>query len=405
MKEDLIKYTINNMKKRFLRNILTITSILIGIAAIFAILSFGSGLTKYTDEIFEEMGTDKLLVQISSIGGPGSSNDYFTSEDIDIVNKRREIDIATGSVVRRVSIKKDIDDKPQVTYIMGIPTKTTEELKLAMETYTFKISEGRNIKDNDKNKVVLGSNFLEEGEIFDKPLKIGDKILINEEEFDVVGFIEELGNPQDDKSIITTNEIAKKITDRNGYDYILVKVRKEENITLVSDRLKEKLRTSRNEEEGKETFFIQSFEDIMNQATSVIAILNGVLVLIAGISVLVASINIINTMYTSVYERIKEIGILKAIGAKNSDVIFIFTLESGVIGFFGGLFGVILGYLIAFIGGEVASLAGYSALQPFFSINLIMGCIIFSTLVGCVAGLFPARNASKVDPVNSLRYE
>ena len=405
MKSDLIKYTINNMRKRLLRNGLTISSILIGIAAIFALLSFGQGLTKYTDDIFEEMGTNKLLIQLSSIGGPGSATGFFTESDLTTISKRKEVDIATASVARRVSIREDFDSKLKTTYLIGVPTDSNEELKTTMETFTLEIMDGRNVKKNDNHKVVLGYNFLKPDKIFKKPLKLGDKIIVNDEKFEVVGFLKEIGNPQDDMSILTTNELAQQITKKEGYDYIVAQIKKEENITQASERLKKELRKNRNEEEGKETFFIQSFEDIMQQASSIIGILNGVLILIASISVLVASINIINTMYTSVYERIKEIGILKAIGAKNSYVIFIFTLEAGVIGFFGGLFGVILGFLIAYGGGQLAILAGYSSLQPLFTINLAISCIIFSSIIGCVAGLFPARNAAKTDPVNSLRYE
>lgn len=405
MKSDLIKYTINNMRKRLLRNGLTISSILIGIAAIFALLSFGQGLTKYTDDIFEEMGTNKLLIQISSIGGPGSATGFFSESDLSTVSKRKEVNIATASVARRVSIREDYNSKLKATYLIGVPTNTNEELKTTMETFTLKIYDGRNVKKEDNNKVVLGYNYLKPDKIFKSPLKIGDKIIVNDEKFEIVGFLEEIGNPQDDMSIVTTNELAQKITQRKGYDYIVAEVKPGENITQVAERLQKELRKNRNEEEGKETFFIQSFEDMMQQASSIIDILNGVLILIASVSILVASINIINTMYTSVYERIKEIGILKAIGAKNSYVIFIFTLEAGIIGFFGGLFGVILGFLIAYAGGQLALFAGYSSLQPLFTIELALSCIIFSVSIGCIAGLFPARNAAKTDPVNSLRYE
>jgi putative ABC transport system permease protein len=112
-----------------------------------------------------------------------------------------------------------------------------------------------------------------------------------------------------------------------------------------------------------------------------------------------------NTMYTAVLERTKEIGVMKAVGARNSDIMFIFLLESGVIGLIGGIIGVILGYFVAITGGSYAAAAGFSALKPIFPWTLIFGCIFFAFLVGAGSGLLPAIRASKLRPVDSLRYE
>jgi len=133
--------------------------------------------------------------------------------------------------------------------------------------------------------------------------------------------------------------------------------------------------------------------------------LNGILILIAFISLIIATVNIMNTMYTAVLERTKEIGIMKSIGAKNSSIMNIFLFESGVLGFLGGLVGVIFGYVAASIGGRVAAEGGFAALQPIFPWYLILGCLLFATFVGVIAGYFPAKRASELRPVESLRYE
>ena len=136
-----------------------------------------------------------------------------------------------------------------------------------------------------------------------------------------------------------------------------------------------------------------------------ISVINGILILIALISVIVASVNIMNTMYTSVLERTREIGIMKAIGARNSNIRTIFIFESGLLGIVGGILGELLGYGISSAGGYAAKMAGFSSLQPYFSPYLIVGCLIFSFLVGAFSGLFPAIQASKLKPVDALRYE
>ena len=112
-----------------------------------------------------------------------------------------------------------------------------------------------------------------------------------------------------------------------------------------------------------------------------------------------------NTMYTAVLERTKEIGIMKAIGAKNKSILFIFIFESGLLGIIGGGLGVMSGYIIAKIGGMIAAASGYSMLQPSFPIYLTLGCLLFAFFVGAGSGFFPAVQASKLKPVDSLRYE
>ncbi|MBN2881706.1 ABC transporter permease [Candidatus Woesearchaeota archaeon] len=401
--KDLIKYTLNNMKKRVLRNALTVLSILIGIASIFALLSFGQGLTKYTEDIFMEMGTDKIMIQMRTIGGPGSAQEFFTKDDVDFIGKQSTVDEVTMMLYKRMPVTYDKRVKEIAVQFMGTPTDKSQDL--FMEFSTYKILEGRNIKQGDRYKVVLGYDYLFENKVFKKALKLGDKIYVQDTEFEIIGFIDKIGNPDDDKSVIVSEEIAREITGKNGYDYIVARMKNTDNLVSDVEKIKKKLRIRLGDEKGDESFFIQTFEELFSQFTSVIAVLNAVLALIAGISIVVASINIINTMYTAVYERTKEIGILKAIGAKNSDVVFIFTLEASVIGFFGGLLGISLGSLIAYIGGRITDAIGYSFLQPVFAPSLFIFCMVLATLVGTFAGVFPARNASRTDPVNCLRYE
>ena len=127
--------------------------------------------------------------------------------------------------------------------------------------------------------------------------------------------------------------------------------------------------------------------------------------LIALISLVVASVNIMNTMYTAVIERTKEIGVMKAIGARNSDILYIFIFESGFLGAVGGVLGVGLGYLVASAGGNIAAATGYSSIYPIFPWYLTAGCILFAFFVGAIAGIMPAVQASKLRPVDALRYE
>ncbi len=143
---------------------------------------------------------------------------------------------------------------------------------------------------------------------------------------------------------------------------------------------------------------MESFQVILN-------IIQIFLIGIAAISLVVGGIGIMNTMYTSVLERTKEIGIMKSIGAKNSDILIIFLIESGILGLIGGLIGIILGMSFSKLIELGAKLAGYGMIQVSFPLLLILGTLLFSFLIGTISGVLPARQASKLKPVDALRYE
>ena len=127
---------------------------------------------------------------------------------------------------------------------------------------------------------------------------------------------------------------------------------------------------------------------------------------VAGISLIVGGLGIANTMYTGVIERTKEIGAMKAIGAKNSDIMWIFVIESGLLGFVGGVVGVLLGMIIGKIVEFIAvSQLGTNLLQVATPLWLIFGCLAFAFFVGAISGLWPALRAAKIKPVDALRYE
>ena len=275
------------------------------------------------------------------------------------------------------------------------------------EMMTVGIIKGRNLKKGDKLKVVLGYNYQFANKIFSKPIKLGDKVSFNGQDVEVVGFYEEIGNPADDSQTYFTDEgmllLFPEIKDKFQWVYARTALGFEPS--EVAERAEEKLRKYKGQKEGQEDFFITTFEQAIEAFTSILNVINAILLLIALISVVVASVNIMNTMYTAVLERTKEIGIMKAIGAKNFDILFIFLFESGILGLIGGALGIVLGYSVAKLGESIAAGAGYSLLQPAFPWELTVGCLLFAFFVGAFSGLLPAMQASKLRPVDALRYE
>lgn len=403
---DIIKYSTSNLWHRKLRSSLTILSILIGITAIFALISFGQGINSWVNDFAKEQGTDKIFLMpgggLSS--APGSSNILFTEDDLEFIKKIKGVDEATGLLVDSGKIKfKDFRDV--YTLVFGFSTDSKER-KVVEEMFGgTEVTDGRDLKQGDVAKAVLGYSYTVPDKLFKKAVSVGDTILINEIEFKVVGFFEEIGSPQDDAQAYLSQEGFKKIFGERGYEYIYIRSSPDQAPSLLADMIKEKFRKHRSQKEGEEDFSIQTFEDALKTFTNIIAVLNGVLVLIALISVVVAAVNITNTMYTSILERTSEIGVMKSIGAKNKFILLVFLIESGLLGLIGGIIGILCGYGIAKLGGAIAVDYGLSLLKPAFPIWLIIGCLLFALLVGACSGLLPAIRASKLNPVDALRYE
>jgi putative ABC transport system permease protein len=399
-----LKYSLRNLTHRKLRSFLTVLSILIGITAIFALVSFGLGINNYIDNLAQESGIDKMFIQAKGTGAPGTdSNFYISEDDIDYVSKINGVNEITGLYMNVAELKYRNDNN--YYFVMGLDP---DKIKLLDETFTVSVEYGRHLKDGDMNKVVLGYNYMRDDIILNHGIKLGDKVLLNNIEFDVVGFYEEIGNPGDDAQMYVTDEAFETLLypdSKNKYGFAILRSDSNTKSSEIAEKITEKLRKHKGQEEGEETFYVQTFEDAIATFTNITDILNGILILIAFISLIVASINIMNTMYTAVLERTKEIGVMKSIGAKNKSILMIFILESGFLGLVGGILGVFFGWIIATMGGKIAADSGYSLLQPYFPWYLIVGCLLFAFLVGTIAGFFPAKQASKLKPVDALRYE
>lgn len=404
MIKELSAYMLNNLWHRKLRSFLTIISILIGIAAIFALVSFGQGLRVYMDHVFKEMGSDKLVLQAKGFGPPGSGTATFSQKDLHFLKGINGIDQVSAMMMENTIVQFTSGEKPKYVYVMGMPTDESRDL--IEELFTVKVERGRELRNNDKFKAVVGYNYQFPNKVFTKKIDLGDTLTINNIEVEVIGFYGTVGNPEDDRNIYVSWETAEAIFDvEDEFNWVVMRSSPEQVPRDLAEKVQDKFMNYRGVKEGEEDFFVETFEDIVATFGNVILILNVILFLIALISVVVAGVNIMNTMYTAVLERTKEIGIMKAVGAQRSTILLLFVMESGVLGLIGGIFGVFFGYLISRFGASMAIYYGLSFLQPAFPIWLIAGCLLFSFLVGALAGLMPALRASKLNPVDALRYE
>jgi putative ABC transport system permease protein len=183
-----------------------------------------------------------------------------------------------------------------------------------------------------------------------------------------------------------------------------VKVKDQNLMAVTQEDISKLLRKERNVKVGEEDFTVQTPQKTLETLKSTLFAIQLFVIIIAMISLLVGGIGIMNTMYTAVLERSKEIGIMKSIGARNSTIFVIFFIESGLLGMVGGIIGILLGlafaYGLAFI-GRVA--LGSELIQATISVWLLVGALAFSFILGTFFGVLPAYNASRLNPVDSLR--
>lgn len=402
--KDYFSLAFNNLKRRRLRSWLTMIGIFIGIAAVVALISLGQGLQGYITETFEMMGANKLIVTPGrGIGFGMGSADKLTSKDLDAIKKTKGVDIVTEMIYGSSLIK--FKDESKHTLVIGLPTDETANIFKEMQG--FEPERGRDLKEGDKDKVVIGFLVAKDKGFFDKGVNLRDKLIIQGKDFRVVGVMEQIGNPQDDSQVYIPLETAKEIFDKEDeVDMVYVQIKTGFEPDEVAENIEKKLRKVRNERKGEETFSVQTFEQLLETFSNIFAVVQGVLVGIAAISLLVGGIGIMNTMYSSVLERTKEIGTMKAIGAKNSDILWIFLFESGLLGLVGGAIGILIGVGLAKGTEYIATTTlGTPFLQASFPLYLIGGALAFSFLIGTASGILPAMQAAKLKPADALRYE
>ena len=239
-------------------------------------------------------------------------------------------------------------------------------------------------------------------------MKVGTQITLKGKQFEVAGVLKSIGSKQDDSQVYVDLGIYREITgERTGAKMIMAKIKPGYSADKVVKNIKENLEESRKRRRGEDlpSYTVISSEKMTDIVGSVMGLIQLVTLGFASIAIVVGGIGIMNTMYTSVHERIREIGIMKAVGARRKTIITIFLIESGIFGLAGGLGGIILGLGLAKIVEIYCQTQNLFILKASITPQLVFFGLAFSFLIGCIAGYLPARSASKLNPVDALRYE
>ena len=403
--KDYFLLALRNLSHRRTRSFLTIVGIFIGIATVVGLLALGQGLQDTVVAEFQKLGTDKVTVvgYNGVTGGPlvsSTTEKPLNEDDVRAIRKIRGVDDASSLLMKGAGVS--FKGQSKQTFIVGTPTDSSA--KVLEETQFTELLQGRRLREGDSDKIVIGHKLTDD--FFEKPAGLGDAITIQGKPFQVVGIFKSSGNDQDDSSVYMTMDRARIVfEDPKLVSLILVKVQRGSDLDAVAERIREKLRKLKGQEKGAETFAVSTPQQIAEYFNNIFGVVQVFLVGIAAISLLVGGIGIMNTMYTAILERTKEIGILKAVGAKHNDILALFLIESGLLGLLGGAVGVLVGALLTF-GAEAAIRAnGYAAFTASLSWELALGALLFSFFVGAISGVLPARSAALLNPADAIRYE
>jgi len=395
---------LKNLKRRKLRSWLTILGVLIGIATVVSLITLGNGLRAAVLSQFEVGSTEVIVVQakgLSGYGAPGSGvTESLTRADTEAIEGLSAVEKAFSRNIE--TVKLEYNDKIKFVVAMSVPE---EDRDLVYEIIGIEAEQGHLLKDGESNKIFLGNNYFDkEKNGFEKEITPSKTILIQDEEFKVAGIMKKEGSFLFDNIVVVGDD---DLNDLAGYeddvDMIIAKVKNKDLMDKAEEDIEKLMRKRRDVKEGEENFDVQTPEAALEGINDILGGVQAFIVIIASISIIVGAIGIINTMTTSVLERIKEIGIMKAIGATNQDIFLQFLVESGMMGFVGGVIGATIGILVGYAGTlAINSFIGAEATLN-FNILLILFSLAGSFLIGAIAGIVPAMNAAKQNPVEALR--
>lgn len=417
--DDIIRFSLNNLMHRGLRSWLTIFGVVIGVAAVVSIISIGSGTQQAITSQLGGLGANIITVTAGSsraaFGGGFAEFQRATTTTQNLTIK----DLQTIKSVLGVQyVNGIVSDRADVTYLTQTTSLNVEGVDpLAWrEMVTTQLNSGRYLTQSDFDSIVVGYSVA--NNVFKQPLVINTQINIEGKSFKIVGILQQSGGfGGTDNTIFMTVGAARTVISNvveNQFSSIQVQVSDSSLVNSTSNAIEQKLLVLRHVTESTKDFSVTSSQSIQQTISSVTNTLSLFLVGIAAISLLVGAIGIANTMFMSVMERTRQIGVLKALGTTNVEVTELFLMESSIMGFIGGLIGIFLGFIasgivselgIRFLGAGGGPGARNLTSLTFISPDLIIFALGFSVIIGALSGFLPARRAASLQPVEALRYE
>jgi len=397
------------------RSLLTLLGIIIGIAAVITITALAEGLRVAATKQVDELGTNLIFIfpdmsdneRRSAQGGPGN----FSPENF------REREVNAIEAACRVPIRMTANAQGFETVSHGRESETVNIYGIDenyFDVFNEGIDMGRQFTPGEitgsRRVAILGSKTNED--IFGDLDPIGQTINIRRTRYEVVGVLKERGgslgqNPNE--SVLVPLRVAQQTLFGLGDEvqFITVQVEHLEDVESVKEDIASGLnRVRRIADPADENYGVISQTDALESFGQFVNILTMVLGGVAAVSLLVGGIGIMNIMLVNVTERTREIGLRKAVGARQVDILFQFLIEAIVLCLLGGIFGMILGYLGAMgLSSLIKNALPEASWDPVISVSSVIVAVLFSSAIGLIFGVYPAASAARKDPISALRYE
>ena len=410
----ILKLSFNMLTHSKLRSWLTIIGIFIGVAAVVAIISLGQGLQANVNSRLQGLGQDIININSGSSrafgGGEGGGRALtniiqLNDKDIQALKLVAGVKFINGVVSGRTSVT--FQSQNISMSIQG------DDPSIIKEFVTTSLDSGRYLVPGDIKAVMIGYGVAHG--TFRTDLSIGSLISINNKPFRIVGiFASSSGFGDSDRGIYMSTKDAREVLGdtldlkSNEYSSISVKVTDPAFVNETTSNIEDALRNSHHVAQGKEDFSVTSALALQERFSSVTQGITLFLAVIAAVSLFVGCIGVANTMFTSVLEKTRDIGVMKAIGARNSDILLIFLCNSGMLGLVGGVLGIFFALMIAGILPAIGLSLGIGGGEVYnmpINIGLMTFAVLFSVALGMISGAIPSYQASKLNPVEALRYE
>ena len=401
---DILKESWLSIGGNKVRSFLTVLGIIIGVMAVVIMVAVGETVQKEITDQFSSLGTNTVVIRAGAaqIGGVRSGNrQTLTIDDADVIAKLP--DVAAVSPVQSSGAQIVYGNKNWSTSMMGVYPDYTTVQNIEMEYGAFF---DQSAVRNASTYAIIGPKTATELGMSENP--VGEVIRVQNVPFVIIGVSKERGDSamgsQDDMVIIPITTLKKRLQGSrfpNAVNMIALKLYQDADNSVVIDQISALLRDRHRLKAGDEDDFqVMDMKQIMETMTTVTGYLKLLLIAIAAVSLLVGAIGIMNMMLVSVAERTREIGIRKAIGARERHIIIQFLAESIMISFIGSMIGLVLG--VGLSQGVGRFILGYSV--P-FSLWPVVLSITVAVVVGLSSGVMPAIKAAKLNPIDSLRYE
>lgn len=394
-----IKTAIFDFSRNKGRTFLTSLGILIGVMAVVLLTALGLGLKAYIEQQFESLGSNLITVVPGKViqGGSFSAGSssfgsiQFDEQDYQALSRIRYLKSVVPMYTRSFTVTGV--DKSMYAELYG----TSADV---FQTWNLKTEYGRAFRSSDVEKrskvVVIGSKVAEE--VYGSGRKaLGRDIKVENQSFIVIGVLESKGGGPAGRDFNNALYMPYKTAYIFNSDKKFIAFYLQAKSEDVIEKAKLEIEKTLLKDHEEDDFSILEPSDLLGAITSIFSMLNMVLVGIAAISLIVGGIGIMNIMYVTVTERIKEIGIRRALGARKNDILIQFLVESVILSLFGGISGLLLSYLIVLL------------VQPYFPAYIDTSSVLLglgvSSAIGIIFGVFPAKKAADLSPIEAIRYE